>query len=897
MSIFDFSDYIADRTRDFTGREWVFAEIDRWLADDKGPSFFIITGEPGIGKSAIASRLTQIRDLAAIHFCIARQADTIDPLNFARSLSHQLTRIDGFAQDILEEQGIHLEVHINIRENYGQAIGVQIENLVGEARSASIAFNRIVGDPLRRLYADGFEEQLVILVDALDEAVQQPGGETIVDLLAGARGLPPQVRFVLTSRPEGAALRHFEQLHIPHLLLDAGREENLQDVRAYIGRRLEASEALGARLAEQEMERRAFVKRITEASGGNFLYLVWLLPAVAKGTQRFDALEALPQGLDGIYRDFLRVRKTRDEGEWRRCYRLLLGVLAAAQTPLTIDQLAQFTGLGRQEVDDGLRDVGQFLDPTSAGQDRYQLYHQSVVDWLRSRERAKEFWIDLAQVHERIVMHYRSKGRTWDGVNWKQVDDYGLLYLAHHLYALREQDAFRSQLHELICQPFMAVKRERTGSHRAFAADVALAIVAAAAETSRDAMVHLVRDVFVYVTLSSLATQVPPELLGVLVQLGQLERAEEYAELIQDGTRRSEAYGAICGTLSEVVQALAQAGQQDRAAAAADQALAAAERIPDEGVNAEVLSEVARALLRVGNAHGLNLATPLKTADTRARAQASMLSEVVKALFRRDERSKALQAAGQAARAAQAVESKTAKVFALGQVAVALWQVDHRNEAATLLDEAEQIGDSFVRPHERAAAFSQVARVYAKVGQRDQAIVLARRAHDEAQLVKRKRAKALALASAAWGLAEAGQHREAGDVAAQTQALLEDVIDALGRVRGLNMVVHALAEADEWNAARWAAEQSLAVAAGIDQLEKRVEAQTITAQAWARLNHYEEAWQVVRAAFVATYPVGRGAVLNTLAKMADVLAAPDQGQTLWRVYQAIREVEGWWGVG
>ena len=38
----DFSDFIADRTRDF-----------------------IITGEPGIGKSAIAARLTRIRDLAA----------------------------------------------------------------------------------------------------------------------------------------------------------------------------------------------------------------------------------------------------------------------------------------------------------------------------------------------------------------------------------------------------------------------------------------------------------------------------------------------------------------------------------------------------------------------------------------------------------------------------------------------------------------------------------------------------------------------------------------------------------------------------------------------------------------------------------------------------------------
>jgi Zn-finger protein len=28
----DFTELIVDRTHDFTGREWVFAEIDQWLA-------------------------------------------------------------------------------------------------------------------------------------------------------------------------------------------------------------------------------------------------------------------------------------------------------------------------------------------------------------------------------------------------------------------------------------------------------------------------------------------------------------------------------------------------------------------------------------------------------------------------------------------------------------------------------------------------------------------------------------------------------------------------------------------------------------------------------------------------------------------------------------------------
>ena len=58
-TMIDFTSYIAERARDFSGREWVFAEIDGWLADPRGEQFLIVTGEPGIGKTAIAARLTQ----------------------------------------------------------------------------------------------------------------------------------------------------------------------------------------------------------------------------------------------------------------------------------------------------------------------------------------------------------------------------------------------------------------------------------------------------------------------------------------------------------------------------------------------------------------------------------------------------------------------------------------------------------------------------------------------------------------------------------------------------------------------------------------------------------------------------------------------------------------------
>jgi len=48
-----FSADILKLLRDFTGRKWVFDEIDTWLRNPAGSKVFWITGAPGVGKSAI----------------------------------------------------------------------------------------------------------------------------------------------------------------------------------------------------------------------------------------------------------------------------------------------------------------------------------------------------------------------------------------------------------------------------------------------------------------------------------------------------------------------------------------------------------------------------------------------------------------------------------------------------------------------------------------------------------------------------------------------------------------------------------------------------------------------------------------------------------------------------
>src|SRR2546423_14435103 len=115
----DFAKYINACAHDFTGREWVFKRINDWLANPKGSRFFLMSGEPGSGKTAIASRLCQFAKgevshegggflapgfLSAFHFCSARDLHWINPRAFIQSLTGQLaTRYPVYAKALLEK--------------------------------------------------------------------------------------------------------------------------------------------------------------------------------------------------------------------------------------------------------------------------------------------------------------------------------------------------------------------------------------------------------------------------------------------------------------------------------------------------------------------------------------------------------------------------------------------------------------------------------------------------------------------------------------------------------------------------------------------------------------------------------------------------------------------------
>lgn len=222
----DFTRYIDRLTERFTGREWLFEQIDGWLHQGN-EQFYLLTGEPGVGKSAIAAKLTQIRsDIAAYHFCRAGDVETVRPGRVLRSLAAQLGKTLPHYGEALAKtiDPIHLRIDVNINIeslSNSQVTGIYIENLKeSDPRDELEILLRAPLAALPDLYAEHNEPLptlKVLLIDSLDEAVTTTGRDNMATLLAAlsqADELPSWIRFILTARPDLRVLQQFELMKL-----------------------------------------------------------------------------------------------------------------------------------------------------------------------------------------------------------------------------------------------------------------------------------------------------------------------------------------------------------------------------------------------------------------------------------------------------------------------------------------------------------------------------------------------------------------------------------------------------------------------------------------------------------------------------------------------------------
>lgn len=443
MSAIDFSERIQELTAEFVGREWLLRQVTDFLRHDT-KRYLVIVGEAGIGKSAIAARLIQVENIHAYHFCSVLEGGKLEPNAFVASLSSQLShRLPEFSEHIVERVASYIRGNVEVGElKGGIAAGVYIEKLIAQTKSASEAFQYLVREPLEEwVNKHNPTEPITILVDSLDEAVRLDRHPNILDLIRLAQDLPPQVRWLLTSRPG----RHLSTLPGARLEILDKSHDNMNDVRLFIANVL-SEPAVSAALKFSGQDVRLLAEELERRSGGNFLYLDFVLTAmrddVAAG-RPLGTIDRLPLGLAGLYKQFLERALSDKMEEWSRIYRPVLGVLATTQESLSLAQLSAFSGIRAQSVNDVLVSLRELLDLTAEDESgTHRIFHTSFKDFLTDIKVNPDFWVDPQDFHHQISSYYFKT----HGGDWEECDRYGLQYLPSHLNGAGLADKLRELL-------------------------------------------------------------------------------------------------------------------------------------------------------------------------------------------------------------------------------------------------------------------------------------------------------------------------------------------------------------------------------------------------------------------------------------------------------------------
>ena len=245
---------VESAINNFSGRTWLLPILLDWL-DRTKERFFVLTGQPGSGKSMVMAwlaglgpsvgdqiskeHLDRFRSHAmAVHFCVA-DSYSATAKSCAEKLANQMKSniegfTDAFAASLSERVQIVGQVKAEKIMSGGIATGVCISNLHLTELNDMECFERALQQPLKNLYASGYDTPIILLVDAIDEALIHPEDKekpNFVKMLANINDLPEKVRFLVTTRPDPRVLKYYGGCRCFDLVKDV--PDSVEDVRLY----------------------------------------------------------------------------------------------------------------------------------------------------------------------------------------------------------------------------------------------------------------------------------------------------------------------------------------------------------------------------------------------------------------------------------------------------------------------------------------------------------------------------------------------------------------------------------------------------------------------------------------------------------------------------------------
>ena len=418
----DFDLYLASKTRDYVGREWLVAELGQYLSSGARAPALLVVAEPGWGKTAFAAQLYRGNPdgrLLAAHFCRADRSDTIDAGRFVDSLIAMVAaRSADFARS-------------------AEAAPDQEWPRKDRARAR---FERLFLEPLSKLNPSALAPiPRYILIDGLDEAIPGTDEPSIPDMIARTLPMfPPWLRIVATTRERAEVVTAFGAADVWRL--DGADPRNRHDIRTIVERTIGA----GAAAASQD-----WADAIETKARGNALCAAQLAAAVRRDGLDARTLAGLPGGLSAVYREILERRFDRSGPEWTVA-RDVIAMILATPVPLPISLIA----LAREDRSEyeTRAIIGQLSDLLQIHGDAVRLFHQTFATFLADRR--SPYQIDARGGAERLADLALSAGSSLEATMRAACDRCLRTWIANSRDPARYETALRRIYEPLFAQEF-----------------------------------------------------------------------------------------------------------------------------------------------------------------------------------------------------------------------------------------------------------------------------------------------------------------------------------------------------------------------------------------------------------------------------------------------------------
>lgn len=357
---------IEEKIEGFVGREYIFQAIEKFL-NHQSNGYFIIEGDPGVGKSAILAKYVQQTGCIA-HFNVRSQG---------------INRADQFLKSICLQLISHYHLPYTSLPSDATQNGKFLAQLLNEASAR-----------LKK------RERLVIAIDALDE-VDLAECVNGANLLYLPLSLPKNVFFVMTQRPISLPLRVNTPLQ--RLDLMQYQSESLQDIKTYIQNTIKRSKNLQTWVEAQELTIEEFITQLASKSENNFMYLRYVLREIESGIYQDLNVEGLPQGLEAYYEEHWRHMGMMVKPLPRAKIRIIY-VLSELREPVTRFLIAELSAEDAFTVQEVLDEWEQFLHKEQVdGEVRYDVYHASFCDFLARKDIVQAAGVSIESINATIA--------------------------------------------------------------------------------------------------------------------------------------------------------------------------------------------------------------------------------------------------------------------------------------------------------------------------------------------------------------------------------------------------------------------------------------------------------------------------------------------------------------